>query len=454
MQLVGIISLLAAFSSSTHALVRRGAPEGTPGTIDCAYMINFPDNVDGPAAVKAHFDATKIKYTVRIAFKNKLANFVSVNIDGDCDATKQLSPIKGAVYYSTVRLVERPEPVRRSQSEKKPTPEQIHTITGVNEVRKRFGLTGKGINVAVIDTGVYWRHPAMGGGFGDGFKVAKGYDFVGDKFTGYIDSPPAVEDKDPDDNCDVSSHGTHVAGIVAADARGIKDPAWAPAVPFTGVAPDAKIFAYRVFGCEGVADDDYIAAAIYQAAADGAHILNLSLGFGPAYHDDGTSVAIDKVRRLGHFVIISAGNSGASGSFIHGAPGVAHSAIGVASFDNVAAPQTVIRVDNLPFIYTLGAANGNFAEGEVLDIIVNNLDADAKDVQDDGTKPLNPPVKADGKAMLIRWGSPSLGGSAVRCDYAFNAGAKACILYSDTETMTPNLGFRKNSINVYYECCW
>ncbi|MFP5247323.1 MAG: S8 family serine peptidase, partial [Thermoanaerobaculia bacterium] len=64
---------------------------------------------------------------------------------------------------------------------------------------------GAGVKVAVLDTGIDYTHPALGGGFGEGHKVAGGWDFVND-------------DADPmDDN----GHGTHVAGIIAADGSGL-----------------------------------------------------------------------------------------------------------------------------------------------------------------------------------------------------------------------------------------
>jgi subtilisin family serine protease len=71
---------------------------------------------------------------------------------------------------------------------------------------------------------VDYTHPALGGCFGPECRVAYGYDFVGDAYTG--DNVP-IPDDDPRDNC--NGHGTHVAGIIGA-----KD------LQFTGVAPEGK----------------------------------------------------------------------------------------------------------------------------------------------------------------------------------------------------------------------
>ena len=65
-------------------------------------------------------------------------------------------------------------------------------------------------------SGVDYRHPALGGGFGKGHKVVAGFDLVGDNYNGRNSPKP---DNDPLDNCGAESgasgHGTHVSGIIA-----------------------------------------------------------------------------------------------------------------------------------------------------------------------------------------------------------------------------------------------
>ncbi|KAI9329958.1 peptidase S8/S53 domain-containing protein [Obelidium mucronatum] len=429
MKLSGILSsLLLAVTANTQP-VRRGAPDNAPGTIDCAYMVHFPQDVDAPAAVDAHFKKLKVAYSVRTSIKTKLANFVSFQIEGACDADAHVATLQKATEFSAVTIRERVNPVKVSRSEVQKHPEQIHSITGVADARKQLKLTGKGVNVAVIDGGVYYLHPALGGGFGPKFKVQKGYDFVGPDYgpkNGFKPSP----DADPLDECSGYSHGTHVAGIIAADASNITVAGWVPEIPFTGVAPEANIFAYRVFGCDGSGNDDVITAAIYKAAEDGAHILNLSLGGGPSYTGNPFTTATDIVSKAGHHVIWASGNDGSAGAFTTSTANVPAGGISVASFDNVAAPSPYITVDDIKFGYSVGGNNGNFIEGQVLDIVVNDLEADAKDIQNDGTLPgIN--EQAKGKALLIRWGDLSFGGSIRRCDRAVRSGAIACIIYNN-----------------------
>lgn len=75
---------------------------------------------------------------------------------------------------------------------------------GVDKVHQA-GIKGKGIKIGIIDTGIDYRHPALGAGFGPGFKVAGGYSFVSD-------SGALVNGPDPLASCYKDGHGTHVAG--------------------------------------------------------------------------------------------------------------------------------------------------------------------------------------------------------------------------------------------------
>ncbi len=113
-------------------------------------------------------------------------------------------------------------------------------MTGADIAQSELGYTGAGVKVAVMDTGVDYQHPDLGGCFGPGCRVAFGWDFVGDTFNADPSStaynPVPAPDNDPDD---CNGHGTHVAGIIGANGT------------VTGVAPDVTFGAYRVFGWVG-----------------------------------------------------------------------------------------------------------------------------------------------------------------------------------------------------------
>ena len=150
---------------------------------------------------------------------------------------------------------------------------------GASSYRTKFNVTGKGIIVAVIDSEVFLKHPALNG------RVFHKKNFTIDPW------------KNP------GSHGTAVAGIIAANDK-----------TYAGIAPEAVIYNYKVLANDKLlnADDFGGSMAIQQALEDGAHIANCSWGAGPA--NDGTSRearACNEAWALGMTIVKSAGNLGA-----------------------------------------------------------------------------------------------------------------------------------------------
>lgn len=85
-----------------------------------------------------------------------------------------------------------------------------HLMSDIDKLHS-LGIKGKGIKIGIIDMGVDYRHPALGGGFGAGHKVAGGFDFFSDNYTGF-NNP--VESPDPLATCYYGGgHGSHVSGI-------------------------------------------------------------------------------------------------------------------------------------------------------------------------------------------------------------------------------------------------
>jgi len=141
------------------------------------------------------------------------------------------------------------------------------------------GIDGTGIKIAIIDTGVDFNHPDLFGWGPDG-KVIGGYNFI-------------QENQLPMDN---NGHGTKVAGVIAADGYTL------------GVAPKAKILAYKVSeDGEGVSSE-LIMRAIEKAIEDEADIINISLGVNKTNSkiDRAVNHALDN----GIFVVTAAGNDG------------------------------------------------------------------------------------------------------------------------------------------------
>ena len=207
-------------------------------------------------------------------------------------------------------------------------------------------ITGKGIKIAIIDTGVDYLHPDLGGCFGPkvvngqitSCKVAGGFDFV---------------NSDPDPMDDMG-HGTHVADIAAGNG-----------MP-KGVAPDATIYAYKVCNSGGSCDNSNIIAGLEAATdpnydgnlSDHLDIASLSLG-GPGNPDDEMSTAVDNAVNAGVVVTVAAGNNGPASNTI-GSPGTARNAITVGATD---------KQDNIASFSSRGPVTWTASDGNTYNLV-------------------------------------------------------------------------------------
>ncbi|KAH8811001.1 peptidase S8/S53 domain-containing protein [Xylogone sp. PMI_703] len=248
-----------------------------------------------------------IDYQIRHEFNNtKYFYGLSLTVsNGTTQST--LRSATGVKNVWKVSIVPRPEPLATAPFTSAP---QLNNVTLPH-------ITG---------TGVDYLHPSLGGGFGPGYKIAFGYDFVGDD---YADGNTPVPDDDPLTTCAGGGHGTHVSGIV-----GMVD---SPDQGFglVGVAPEATIGMYRIFGCSGGVSDDIIMAAMQQAVDDGADIISMSFG-SITYWEQATPYPsfVQNIVNGGVAVIASAGNDGATGPFAVSSPALAPDAVSVGSVEN------------------------------------------------------------------------------------------------------------------------
>lgn len=253
--------------------------------------------------------------------------FNGLSIDVSAADRAKIARLPGVKAMYPVEVIQAPKPIK-AEGDVQPQMDTALAMTRA-DVLHSLGLKGEGIKVGIIDTGVDIDHPAFGGNGTPGStpfpsaRVAYGYDFVGDAFNadpaspGY--NPVPVPDANPDD---CGGHGTHVAGIVGADGG------------VTGVAPKVTLGAYRVFGCAGSTLSDVMIAAMERALADGMQVVNQSIGSSFQWPDYPTAKAADRLVKQGVVMVASIGNSGTSGLYAAGAPGVGKKVIGVASFDN------------------------------------------------------------------------------------------------------------------------
>lgn len=192
-------------------------------------------------------------------------------------------------------------------------PQMHHAINrgGVKLAHNTLGLTGKGVKIAIIDSGINMNHPAFAG------RVKKQWDFVGDNPNKRVEDAIAN---------DCGGHGTPVAGIAVGND---------PSTNFKGVAPEADIYAYRVFSCTGGAPADAQLKALERAYTDGADVVNLSLGGLWGWgHGPGTQ-AVNRLMQKGVVVTAAAGDQGHQGQYGLNTPATAELAIAVAASRNI-----------------------------------------------------------------------------------------------------------------------
>ena len=232
-------------------------------------------------------------------------------------------------------------------------------LTGAPLTWANPGGTGKGVTIGIIDTGIDYTHADFGGlgtpldyqnaltakeagepaDYPALTKVAGGYDFAGNDYTGSNDPSP---DNNP---LDCEGHGSHVAGTAAGygvDGGVAYEGVYNSTTDVShfdigpGMAPEATLYALKVFGCDG--NTMLVGDALDWAAdpngdgnpADHLDVVNMSLGsdFGSA--DDPDSVATQNAVDLGISVVVAAGNNGDMFETA-GSPGTAPGAITVAS---------------------------------------------------------------------------------------------------------------------------
>ncbi|MEV7567046.1 S8 family peptidase [Streptomyces tanashiensis] len=166
------------------------------------------------------------------------------------------------------------------------------------------GYDGTGVKIAVLDTGVDRTH--------DDLKTQ----VVGEK--NFSSSADAV---------DRVGHGTHVASI--AVGTGAKSDG-----RYKGVAPGAKVISGKVLDDEGFGDDSAVIAGMEWAAAEGADVVNLSLGGPDSPGVDPLEATVDRLTaEKGILFAIAAGNEGETGPESVGSPGSADSALTVGAVD-------------------------------------------------------------------------------------------------------------------------
>ena len=317
-----------AFEQTQPAGVRAGtqAPVNTSSQVQA-----IASQVQSQAQQVSSQSGAQVLYTTHNAVRG-------VAVRGDAEAIKALA------NRSDVEKISPILPKYRQNAGAAIDAGSLATWISTTNPAGAGGYTGKGVKIAVIDSGIDYTHTDFGGsgkledyqkaskltelpsadsGLINRAKVAGGYDLVGDAYDG---TNTAVPDGNPLD-CTTGGHGTHVAGTAAG--YGVN----ADGTTFTGdyskltaeqlktmkigpgVAPDAQIYAFRVFGCSG--STNVVIEALDRALdpngdgdfSDRVNVVNMSLGgeFSPL--DDPEAYAVDALTRAGVLSVISAGNA-------------------------------------------------------------------------------------------------------------------------------------------------
>jgi subtilisin family serine protease len=383
---------------------------------------------------KIYKNETKKKkevYKVKRSYKNAF-NGVAIELPANkVKALLESNEVK-AVWSNDEVHVEPPVQQGKSSNENNET--GMRTFPGVDKLHAE-GLTGEGIKVGVLDTGVDYNHPDLK----DAYKG--GYDFVDNdndpmettyedwKNSGYGERNPLTG------AYYYTHHGSHVSGIIAGTGDNSVDHA------VTGVAPDADLYVYRVLGPYGSGYTEDVLAGIDQAVADGLDVINLSLGANynnPMY---ATSIAVNNAVLAGVTAVVSAGNSG-SGLYTLGSPGTAPLAITVGASDtseNVVTAKGTLHADTtIPAdLKLLGKGyEDNLEElmGQSIPVIDVSL----------GYESHYNNKNVEGKIVLIQRGITSF---VDKITIAYKKGAKAVLLYNNI----PEEGFIPTYLGEGYQ---
>lgn len=266
--------------------------------------------------------------------QNKIVNSYVTSLNGFSARVTYNQALKLAADKDVARVV--PDRLRQAQTDASP---KFLGLDGGGGAWKS-GLTGKGVVVGVIDTGIWPEHPS----FADNGLPAPPVSGIpcefGNTAHNPADAPFSCTNKligarqmlatyrlligaDPDEfnsARDDSGHGTHTASTAAGNAN-VQAYVYGRPVgsgKISGIAPDAHVVAYKALGNLGGFSSD-LAAAIDQAVIDGVNVINYSIGGG------GGTLGADEIAFLfaadaGVFVATSAGNSGPGASTV-GGPG-------------------------------------------------------------------------------------------------------------------------------------
>lgn len=305
------------------------------------YMAELEDGA-APEQLISQLSAANITVSIRQSIDSKLFHGVSFTVDGMYSAPggaesvilaaagtiRQVWPVRAVCkpdeeVEGFVGLNKTSNVIRRDVD----GPYYPHVMSQI-DLLHQAGFTGQGIRIGVVDTGIDYTNPILGGCIGPGCIVTHGWDAVGfDDFFG----PDGIRVPQPDDDpMDCAGHGTHVAGIISALPNEFG---------FSGAAPGARLGAYRSLDCSGWGTEESIVAGMLRAFDDGSDIITMSVGLSGGIPDSLMSLTATRIIEAGVPVFVAIGNDGLSGSLFRAvSPAEGRLVSSVSSYDPVEEP--------------------------------------------------------------------------------------------------------------------
>ncbi|MCM3113724.1 S8 family serine peptidase [Neobacillus sp. MER 74] len=313
-----VVSVIVEFKNKPQKVaVLEAAAKGKTLSADTA-----KNNAEADHATFKKDLTSKTKGTYKVNREYKSA-FNGVSLQVPANKLKDLvkSAAVKAIYSNEIIKLE--EPIEATFESNGQGMAAERSYLNVDKLHKE-GFTGKGVKVAVLDTGIDYNHPDLK----DVFKG--GFDFIDNDAdpmeTTYADWVKAGKPNPANNGSDyVTEHGTHVSGTIAG--QGTADSEFAT----TGVAPDVDLYVYRVLGPQGGTSESVI-GGIDKAVEQGMDVINLSLGAAINHPLYPTSIAIDNAVLSGVTAVVAAGNEG-NEMYTLGSPGTSPFALTIGASD-------------------------------------------------------------------------------------------------------------------------
>ena len=363
-------------------------------------------------------------YTIKHSYYNTF-NGVALDVKGN-DIEKLLeSGVVKAIWKDEQAFVEPEVNSEESVAFGLNADTRMASSTPLIEVDKlrEEGLTGEGIKVGVLDTGVDYNHPDIVDNFKGGYDLVDNDDDPME--TTYDDWKNSGQQEYYGTSTYYTSHGTHVSGTIAATGSN-KESEFA----VTGIAPEVDLYVYRVLGPYGIGSSSDIIAGVEKAVEDGMDVINLSLGVSvtdPLYP---TSVACNNAALAGTIAVAANGNAGPELSTL-GSPGCSPLTI------SVGASTTTIKLET----FDIAISNGANINGRIVSKNYQGLstftDTEYEVVHGGlGTEAEISEVDAKGKVLLIDRGEIPF---VDKLTNAKNAGAVAVIFANNIDNAELNV---------------